>query len=242
VNYKPTTHISEIFTSIQGEGTRIGQPSHFIRFSGCNLCCVWCDTPVNPPAYDLDIVVEYLHGSPYDIVFTGGEPMLYQSEIIDIIEAAKLAYSTKMTIETNGTIPPNEIFSSSIYGSMIMKNVLWSVSPKLKNSAMKQEKRWNEHAYTFFTENAVNLQLKFVVSSYDDIDEILNYLENVSYHVPIILQPCCQPWYKDCYDRYIDDMKMAINMSYALTEKKYRNVRVLPQLHKIIWGFKSEGV
>jgi len=75
--------VSEIFYSIQGEGILAGVPSVFVRLSGCNLRCVWCDTPYtswNPEGSDVamgEIVASVRGFSPTHVVLTGGEPMIF---------------------------------------------------------------------------------------------------------------------------------------------------------------------
>ena len=74
--------ISEIFYSIQGEGELTGVPSVFVRTSGCNLRCVWCDTPYaswNPEGADMSVdqILEEVKKHPArHCVLTGGEPMI----------------------------------------------------------------------------------------------------------------------------------------------------------------------
>jgi len=104
--------ISEIFVSIQGEGPKLGHPSVFIRLSGCNLNCTWCDTKYaskNPMTMtSKEVVLKAMKLVPshlwphYDVVITGGEPMLYP-HFID--ELCKYMGGNRVTIETNGTIP-----------------------------------------------------------------------------------------------------------------------------------------
>lgn len=102
--------ISEIFFSIQGEGPRTGFPSVFIRFWGCNLTCGFCDS-----RFSWDKNVEKVKSMTLaqvegeikkhkasNLVFTGGEPMLRQTDIRDICAAIQPAF---VEIETNGTIP-----------------------------------------------------------------------------------------------------------------------------------------
>ena len=119
--------ISEIFHSIQGEGILAGTPSVFVRTSGCNLRCNWCDTPYaswDPQGEELSldrIVTEVLALESRHCVVTGGEPMI-ASGITDL--AARLATEGRhLTIETAGTIAPDGIFCD-----------LASLSPKLSNS------------------------------------------------------------------------------------------------------------
>ncbi|WP_436440803.1 radical SAM protein, partial [Enterococcus faecium] len=79
----PTLRISEIFASVQGEGIWVGIPSVFVRVSGCNLRCVWCDTPYaswNPegPILELEDILTQIETYKIDhVVLTGGEPMLF---------------------------------------------------------------------------------------------------------------------------------------------------------------------
>src|SRR5438874_721729 len=79
--------ISEIFYSVQGEGALIGVPSVFVRTSGCNLRCVWCDTPYtswNPEGREMtldQIVREVRAFGARHVVLTGGEPMMLEQSV-----------------------------------------------------------------------------------------------------------------------------------------------------------------
>ncbi|HZA53824.1 MAG TPA: 7-carboxy-7-deazaguanine synthase QueE, partial [Candidatus Udaeobacter sp.] len=100
--------ISEIFYSIQGEGRLIGVPSVFIRTSGCNLRCVWCDTPYTswrPEGKDWtikEILCEVRKYPSRYVVITGGEPLL-APEIEGLTMALKRT-GAHITVETAGTI------------------------------------------------------------------------------------------------------------------------------------------
>ena len=101
--------IAEIFASIQGEGIWTGTPSTFVRVSGCNLRCVWCDTPYaswspEGPTLTIDRICQEVesHGIEH-VVLTGGEPMLQvDSPLVDALHARGFAIG----VETNGTIAP----------------------------------------------------------------------------------------------------------------------------------------
>ncbi|MCM1378082.1 MAG: 7-carboxy-7-deazaguanine synthase QueE [Prevotella sp.] len=97
--------VNEIFYSLQGEGHHTGYPSVFIRFSGCNLQCPFCDTDHSEGIMmsDDDIVhAVNLYTSSW-VVLTGGEPALHiDTEFINLL---KRATGKKIAIETNGTIP-----------------------------------------------------------------------------------------------------------------------------------------
>lgn len=186
--------VAEMFASLQGEGQWVGVPSVFVRLSGCNLRCVWCDTPYaswNPegPVRDVaEIVSDTLAFGIEHVVLTGGEPMLF-----DPIEqlAAELRASGKViTIETAGTV-----FRE-------LDCDLMSISPKLSHSTPVQDAHWAAKHEDLRLQPDVlarlvaryPYQLKFVVSSeslardLEEIDALLAQLPSgASKHV--ILMP-----------------------------------------------------
>lgn len=178
--------ISEIFHSIQGEGLLLGVPSVFIRTSGCNLRCRWCDTPYaswNPEGEEMgiDAIMERVRG--YDcrhVVLTGGEPMVASG--IRELAAALRASGMHITIETAATIPPH------VDGIGIACD-LASLSPKLADSTPDAETAgaWRErHESTRLQPEIIRqwleagpCQLKFVVSRVEDLPEIEELLNEV---------------------------------------------------------------
>lgn len=131
-----TLRIAEIFASVQGEGLFLGVPSTFVRVSGCNLRCVWCDTPYaswepSGPVMEVDeIVARVATESPRHAVLTGGEPMLFDA-IVPLAERLK-ALGFTITVETAGTIDRE------------LPCDLMSISPKLAHSAPPAESGWRE--------------------------------------------------------------------------------------------------
>lgn len=127
-----TFPIVEIFNSIQGEGFFAGRKAIFIRLSGCNLSCPWCDTDHSPKMGNLSIKeiadkVEELSKEPELIIFTGGEPTIHKNFHF-LVWAMKLKFKDAppdIAIETNGTNP------LVLYRLREMKVVdLITVSPK----------------------------------------------------------------------------------------------------------------
>lgn len=96
--------INEIFTSIQGEGKYIGSPALFIRTSGCTRDCSWCDTKYHKQGKEMTTkqIIQKIKGSNCNIVvWTGGEPMLQEQEMYEVIMATDGFYHH---LETNGDI------------------------------------------------------------------------------------------------------------------------------------------
>ena len=98
----PTYPIIEIFDSVQGEGLNIGRPATFIRFSGCNLRCPWCDTKYAWEEGKVLHIPEIITKINYSfVVLTGGEPTLY--DLSPLIQAIRDNRPSYISIETNGT-------------------------------------------------------------------------------------------------------------------------------------------
>jgi 7-carboxy-7-deazaguanine synthase len=166
--------IAEIFYSIQGEGALIGVPSVFIRTSGCNLRCTWCDTPYtswSPEGEDLSIDRIASSAARFDarhVVITGGEPMI-APEMVPLTQILRDA-QFHITVETAGTV----------YSPVACD--LMSISPKLSNSVPHEREggRWAaQHDRLRYQRDVLRrltaeyaYQLKFVVTSPGDLDEI----------------------------------------------------------------------
>ncbi len=104
----PVMRIVEIFRSIQGEGTRTGEPCTFVRLAGCNLHCAWCDTPYAQDVAGVvktipEIVAETLLAGTGSVCVTGGEPLL-QPGTPDLVRAL-LAAGREVVVMTNGSLP-----------------------------------------------------------------------------------------------------------------------------------------
>ena len=175
--------ISELFFSIQGEGELTGIPSVFVRTSGCNLRCRWCDTKYSswtPEGENVDIeeLVERVCSYPArHVVITGGEPMIAKDikEFVDFLKQS----GKHITIETAGTIAPNGIQCD-----------LASISPKLSDSTPEKgeiSEEWIErHDSTRIDHDILNewidsyeFQLKFVVSRKEEINEVKCIIDKI---------------------------------------------------------------
>ena len=175
--------ISELFFSIQGEGELTGVPSVFVRTSGCNLRCRWCDTkyaswkPEGENVTINDLLDKVCSYPARHVVISGGEPMIAKGieEFTHLLKES----GKHITIETAGTISPNGIQCD-----------LASLSPKLSDSTPKEgdiNKEWiDRHEskrldYDILSEwvNSYNFQLKFVVSKEEEIKEIQNVISRI---------------------------------------------------------------
>lgn len=115
--------INTYFESIQGEGKYAGYPVLFIRLSGCNLNCEWCDTKYHKKfvEYDYRKIIEIINNSKKKIiVWTGGEPLLQYDELKNVIKKCK---SKKHHIETNGELLTKDNIKNFDYISYSPKKV-----------------------------------------------------------------------------------------------------------------------
>jgi len=222
--------IAEIFHSIQGEGLLAGVPSIFIRTSGCNLRCDWCDTPYaswkpEGPEMSVKEILEKISAWNCDhVVLTGGEPMIAPS--LPELATALKKEGKHITIETAGTILPNGIPCD-----------LASLSPKLSNSTPSPERdpAWAKKPESTRLQPAVisdwirnyNFQLKFVVSSENDLVEIKSLLLNLP-PVPlhqILLMP-----------EGIDTQTLASRSPWLVDTCKREGFRFCPRLQIELFG------
>jgi len=170
--------VSETFTSIQGEGILAGVPSHFIRTSGCNMRCRWCDTPYTSwdPEGERRPVGELVDGARASgvrhVVVTGGEPLLQRE--IGALTARLSAAGLHITVESAGTVDPP--FHCD----------LLSLSPKTANSDPEGRHRTRHRRLRLDQSPIVRLlkrfpehQLKFVVEGAGDLEEILEMFANI---------------------------------------------------------------
>jgi 7-carboxy-7-deazaguanine synthase len=162
--------IAEIFHSLQGEGSLVGVPSVFVRTSGCNLRCSWCDTPYTswqPEGDDwtLERILAAVESYPSrHVVVTGGEPMIAR-QIVDLTRGLR-ARGRHITIETAGTVCAPVACD------------LMSISPKLAHSTPEGE--WTERHERLRIQPDILLQLmaayeyqlKFVIARPDDLAEV----------------------------------------------------------------------
>ena len=216
--------IAELFYSLQGEGSLVGVPSFFIRTSGCNLRCVWCDTPYTswtPEGEEmtLDAILEEAKRHPAKhVVVTGGEPMI-APEVVELTKALREA-GMHITIETAGTV---------------FKPVacdLMSISPKLSNStpegpwAVQHERLRTQPDVLTKLMAKYDYQLKFVIARREDIGEVRALAQALN--VPasrVILMP-----------EGIDPVVLRERSAWLAEICKTEDYRFSPRLHVDLYG------
>lgn len=220
--------VLEMFHSIQGEGIFTGTPSIFIRVAGCNLRCVFkgsrCDTPYSSFELDKPIVdtvegaIEYFkefykqYPNTNHIVFTGGEPMLYQAQLMEFIKGIAGLGCFKYTVETNGSLL-NEIglITGDEWESWID---LWSISPKLSTSVDWECKYLNENQRDNHDKNRIN------------IENLVSYINNT-----IIMHHEIGIYYDNSYSPLIDDRpKFQLKFVYSGEESLVEIKAILDKL------------
>lgn len=217
-----------------------GVPSVFVRLSGCNLRCVWCDTPYTSwlPEHKHQQVAQVAAQVRFfkcqHVVITGGEPMI-QAPQLKVLVDELASDGKKITIETNGTIfDPN------------IRPFLWSVSPKLKNAEPVTPPRWRDagdewvgeelkkhrrnnkldNLPRFLSAVGSEVQYKFVVQSRQDMDEIDAIIKE--YRLPsarIVLMP-----------EGITEEQLRQRSVMLAEICKERGYRFSSRVHVMIWG------
>ena len=186
--------VVEVFESIQGEGRSLGVPSIFVRLWGCNLRCTFsgieCDTPYavvrekdKAPLTNVTNLINKIKSlKPKHIVWTGGEPALYQDYIVSVMKELKKLDSYTSEVETNGTLIANKDYKDYVD--------LFNISVKLKSSNQQTEVydkvRINDIAIKSFP--IARSSFKFVISKKEDIHEVLN-LHYKHPMLPVYLMP-----------------------------------------------------
>jgi len=209
--------VNEIFYSLQGEGITTGYPTVFIRLTGCNLRCTYCDTvyayeegremSVNEIA---DRVKDY--GAHY-ICITGGEPLLQKAELKMLLS---LLGKHTVTVETNGSVA---------VGDLDFSYCRFAMDIKTPGSGMDEHTDFSNLEYL-----NKNDEIKFIIGSRTDYDFAREIIEkyNLEGKVLVTFSPVfgLQP-------RYL--------AQWVLEDKLYL-VRVQLQLHKYIWDPEARGV
>ncbi len=220
--------VAEVFYSIQGEGTLAGVPSVFVRLSGCNLRCDWCDTPYaswKPEGEDKymgAILSDVRRHWAHHVVVTGGEPMIHVG-VVELTQKLK-ELEQHITIETAGTA-----FEPVVCDLM-------SISPKLANSTPTRREggRWAaQHDRLRYQPEVLKqlmaaypYQLKFVVRDRKDMPEVNNIVKETGADRERVLLMA----------EGVDASALFERAQWIVEACKELGFRFSPRLHIDIWG------
>lgn len=243
--------LCEIFSSFQGEGPYVGVRQIFIRFAGCNLSCQYCDSPQalalspsfkvenlpggkktetrnNPVSSDnLLGIIERLNKPEsihHSISLTGGEPLLQVGFLKDFLPALKENTKLPVYLETNGVLPDH-------LGEIIDLIDIIAFDIKLPG-ATGLSPYWKEHKKALEVAYLKELFVKIVFtreSNVRELDEAVSLIAAVDDNIPLVLQPATphgpvkhRPGAEEIF------------AFHAVAKRKLKNVRVIPQVHKLI--------
>ncbi len=225
-------YVTEVFTSVQGEGSLTGVPSTFVRLAGCNLRCSWCDTPYSSWKPEGEFVTvdallsDVLARPPRHVVLTGGEPMLQAAAVP--FSRALAAAGFHITVETAGTVDAPVVMH------------LASISPKLADSTPTAPAAWvRRHEATRLNPAVVARlvrdhphQLKFVVGTATDLTEIEHFVARVEAELGRAIEPSAILLMPEGRDIATLDR----HLSRAVPEAIARGWRVSDRLHVRLFG------
>ena len=209
--------VTEIYKSVQGESTYMGLPCVFIRLTGCNLRCVWCDTPhafYDGKKLSIHQIIDEV--KLYDIKLveiTGGEPLL-QKEVFPLMESL-LKNKFKVMLETSGSLAINNVPAK----------VIKIIDLKCPGSGEENKNLWENLNHLTSTD-----EIKFVIADKADYEWSKKVLQDydLDKKVPVLFSPVFEKLkLKDLTEWILED-----NLP----------VRLHTQLHKYIWDQKTIGV
>ena len=230
--------LSEIFTSVEGEGVYFGTKTMFVRLAGCHLKCFWCDTPYalsmkDGQEYEISEVVKMIDDNllqnTYKVNFTGGEPLLQH---IAVYEMAKHVKHKGLL-----TYIESSCFDSERFKEILPSIDICKVEFKLSDSEAVDAEHYRNLLENELTclEEAIKEKkatyIKVVVSSQSNKKEfeeltkmIFNKIKSVDIEGFII-----QPVYGQC-EPALDQLFQFYDIVYP----HYKQVRIVPQLQKVI--------
>lgn len=214
--------ICEIFDSISGEGLNAGTPATFVRFSGCNLQCTFCDTRYHDnvktslPAEDMLVMYESRLKNRRYVILTGGEPSVQDRQQLKEFIDGLIRYGTHhIEIETNGKNFDEFFTSLAKYRGSISYSVDFKIE-EMENP--------NYLMGAFLGYKLLDKQdcIKVVVSDTNEID-FAKKLADKFWHTNVVVSPCY-------------NIIEPVEIANYIVKKDFQNVKMQIQLHKALWG------
>ena len=236
---KARARVSEIFTSIEGEGIFVGKKTLFIRFSGCHLKCRWCDTKYALPLdsgteYQMDeiedLIIRELQPFTYKVNFTGGEPLLQTDAVIKLADFIKKQTNLKTYIESSCF--DSELFSKVLPYIDICKIEFKTDDSKVVENEVYDSLLLNEiKCLELAVESNKTTYIKIVVTNSTNLESFKNLVYNISKKIKpsdilgFIIQP----------SHGVDQPTVnKLLVTYDIVQPMFPEVRIIPQLHKEI--------
>ncbi|MDD5137136.1 MAG: 7-carboxy-7-deazaguanine synthase QueE [Candidatus Omnitrophica bacterium] len=224
--------ITEIFSSIQGEGIFLGAKQIFVRFKRCNLDCLFCDERKRSSAKEYGPAelmrevkaLDSAEGPHHSVSLTGGEPLIYWDFLQVFLRMLKRS-RIKAYLETNGTLPHELAKVIDLVDIVAMDFKL--------PSATGERAYWHEHAEFLRIASKKKVFVKAVVTHdtrREDVEKAIQMIKRSHRNIPFILQPASPV---KTSDRRISHDKLRRFLEIGL-KNEVANMRVIPQIHKIL--------
>ncbi|OGW81338.1 MAG: hypothetical protein A3C47_06700 [Omnitrophica bacterium RIFCSPHIGHO2_02_FULL_51_18] len=232
-----STEISEIFSSLQGEGPYLGVKQIFVRFGRCNMHCGYCDElermkegaftvyPLEKLLGEVD-GLELERGPHQAVSLTGGEPLFYTKFLKNFLPKLKEKGFTTY-LETNGTLPKE-----------LAQVIKWCdiIAMDMKPASSTGDRPFEkEHEAFLKTAIQKDVFVKVVVTPETKVDQmqrIVQIVKNINPKIPFIFQPLSDP-----LGISVQSLKLIEQEFFSLAKEFLHDVRVIPQMHKI-WGVR----
>ncbi len=211
-------YLSEIFSSIQGEGIYVGYKQIFIRTTGCNISCEYCDEEQKEGRYwkleEILANVQELNKTwHHSIAITGGEPLLQVNDLINLLPELSLP----VMLETNATLPTH------------LKEVLGKTDIYSFDYKPGYEEEFLECLNLVKDEDVYVKYVLLPSTNIIEIRQLGKIIESVNKDIPVIVQPVTP-----CKKIKHGPSEEQIINAYNLLKKHINDIRVIPQTHKII--------